>query len=358
MITIKRILGKTAVKPLILLVLLIFGISASGCGGSQTGSTDDETNNGDKKEQLVMADVTWDSVQVHNRILGFILEHGYGYPEPEYTFGETLPLLQGMARGDVDITMEVWTDNYVEPWKEVVESGVVLDMDSIYPDAPQGWYVPTYMIKGDPERSIKPVAPDLKSVADLPRYWELFKDPEVPTKGRFHNSPPGWAVTEINETKFKTYGLDKSFNLFSTGSDPALAGSMVSAYQKGQPWVGYYWEPTWVMGELDMTMLEEPAYDPAVYNDPDNRGCAFPAAKVLKGVNADLQTTAPDVVDLMKKYETSLAQNNDFLAYMSDNDAKAKDAAIYFLKKYSDTWKTWVPEDVAQKVEQALEEVN
>jgi glycine betaine/proline transport system substrate-binding protein len=347
----------TTVKQLLLMVLLIFALSAFGCGGTQTGSNDSEADNSGQKAKLVFADVTWDSVQVHNRIVGFILEHGYGYPQPEYTFGETLPLLQGMSRGDVDITMEVWTDNYLEPWNEVVESGSVLDLGSIYPDAPQGWYVPTYMIKGDPDHGIEPVAPDLKSVSDLPRYWELFKDPEVPAKGRFHNSPPGWAVTEINETKFKTYGLDETFNCFSTGSDSALAASMVSAYDKGEPWVGYYWEPTWVMGQMDMTMLEEPAYDPEVYNDQNDRGCAYPAAKVLKGVNVELKNTAPEVVELVEKYETSLEQNNDFLAYMSDNDAETEDAAIYFLQTYPDTWKAWVPEDVSQKVEAALEVV-
>ncbi|MDI9467262.1 MAG: ABC transporter substrate-binding protein, partial [Syntrophomonadaceae bacterium] len=282
----------------------------------------------------------------------------YGYPEPEYTFGDTMPLLQGMARGDVDITMEVWQDNYAEPWNEIVKSGSVIDLGSIYPDAPQGWYIPTYMIKGDPERGIEPMAPDLKSVFDLPRYWELFKDPEVPTKGRFHNSPPGWMVTDINEAKFKTYGLEETFNLFSTGSDSALSASMVSAYEKGEAWVGYNWEPNWVMGQLDMTMLEEPPYDPEVYNDPDNRGCAYPAAQVLKGVHVDVQTSAPEAFDLVSKYETTLEQNNDFLSYMSENNVDTQAAAIYFLKTYPEIWKAWVPEDVAQKVEQALEEVN
>lgn len=356
--TISKFLGRTAAKPLLLLVLLILGLSAIGCGGSDPGANNDGTTNGSDKPKLVMADVSWDSVQVHNRVVGFILQHGYGYPEPEYTFGDTMPLLQGMARGDVDITMEVWQDNYAEPWNELVEAGSVIDLGSVFPDAPQGWYVPTFVIEGDPNRGIEPMAPDLKSVLDLPRYWELFKDAEVPTKGRFHNGPPGWMVTEINEVKFKTYGLDKTFNLFGPGSDSALSASMVSAYEKGEAWVGYNWEPNWVIGQLDMTRLEEPPYDPEVYNDTNNRGCAYPAAKVIKGVHVDLPNTAPEAVDLVSKYETTLEQNNDFLSYMSENNADTEAAAIYFLKTYPDTWKSWVSEDVAQKVEQALEEVN
>ncbi len=351
----RSIINRVAVKPLLFLVVLIFGLTTViGCGG-ESSSADGIPDT--QKQKLVLADVSWDSVKVHNRIAGFIIEHGYDYPTPAYIFGETLPLLQGLTTGDVDITMEVWTDNYEEPWNEALQGGTVINLGSIFPDAPQGWYVPTYMIKGDPERNLEAMAPDLKTVSDLPRYWELFKDPESPQKGRFHNSPPGWAVTEINETKTSTYGLDKTFNIFSTGSDSALAASMVAAYDRGQPWVGYYWEPTWIMGQLDMTMLEEPPYNQDIWQDADNRGCTFPAAKVLKGVHSDLETSAPEIVEFIAKYETTLAQNNEFLAYMSENNASEEDAAIYFLKNHPDTWKTWIPENVAQKVEQALGEV-
>ncbi|MDD4775939.1 MAG: ABC transporter substrate-binding protein, partial [Syntrophomonas sp.] len=270
---------------------------------------------------------------------------------------ETLPLLQGMSTGDVDITMEVWLDNYGEAWQEMVDAGKVKDLGSNFPDAPQGWYVPTYVIKGDAERGIAPMAPDLKSVSDLPRYWELFKSPEVPSKGRFHNSGPGWACTAINEVKFQSYGLDKTFELFSTGSDATLSASMVAAYEKGQPWLGYNWEPNWVMGQLDMTLLEEPPYDQAVWDDVNNRACAYPTAYVAKGVTAAVADSAPEIVEFISKYQTTLEQNNEFLAYMNQNQATEAQAALYFLQKYPDTWKAWLPSDVAAKVEQALKEV-
>lgn len=340
-------------KSLLLALLLIFtfSLTITGCGDAQNEAANQQDQ---PREQLVLADCSWDSIKVHNRIVGYILEHGYGYPKPQYVFGETLPMLQGLSKGNVDIYMEVWTDNIQEAWQAALDNGTVKDLGPNFPDAPQCWYVPTYMIKGDPERGIEPTAPDLKSVEDLPRYWELFKDPEVPSKGRFHNSIPGWLATEINETKFKTYGLDKTFNLFSTGSDTALAASMVSAYEKGQPWVGYYWEPTWVMGQLDMTRLEEPPFDQTVWEDEANRGCAFPSANVVISVNSKLEPKAPEIVAFLAKYETTLDQNNDFLAYMEKNNGSAEKAAIYFLKNYPEAWKSWLPADVAQNVETAL----
>ncbi len=341
-----------ASKSLILLLLFVFTFTLAGCGDAQNDAASKKEQPG---EPLVLADCSWDSVKAHNRIVGYILEHGYGYPRSQYVFVESLPMLQGLSKGDLDICMEVWTDNLKEPWEEELNKGTIKDLGPNFTDAPQGWYVPTYMIEGDTDRGIKAIAPGLKSVEDLPKYWELFRDPEVPTKGRFHNSIPGWLATEINETKIKTYQLDKYYNIFSTGSDTALAASMVTAYEKGEPWLGYYWEPTWVMGKLDMTRLEEPPFDEAVWNDPENRGCAFPKANVVIGINAKLESKAPEVVEFLKKYETTLDQNNDFLAYMQENDGNADKAAIYFLKKYPATWKAWLPADVAKKVETALE---
>lgn len=343
-------------RCLLLAFLLLFCFSfLMGCD-SKTGG-DSGSQDGSDKPRLVLVDVSWDSIKVHNRIVGYILQNGYGYPEPEYLFAETLPALQGMVKGNIDIYMEVWADNIEEAWEEALASGKVKNLGPNFPDAPQGWYVPTYMIEGDAERGIEATAPDLKKISDLPRYWELFKDPEVPSKGRFHNSPPGWSCTSINGIKIKSYGLDKNYNNFITGSDPALVASMVSAYEKGEPWFGYYWEPTWVMGKLKMTRLEEPDFDDAVWQDESNLACAYPSAQVLIGINSELEKRAPEVVEFLQNYETSLEQNNEFLAYMSDHNNDEKVAAVYFLQKYKDEWHSWVPADVAARVDQALEEV-
>ncbi|MEA3470292.1 MAG: glycine betaine ABC transporter substrate-binding protein, partial [Thermodesulfobacteriota bacterium] len=115
------------------------------------------------KGTIRFMDLSWDSIQVHNRIAGFIIENGYGY-DVEYIPGETIPLFTGLMRGNVDVDMESWTENIQEVYDKGISSGKVLDLGSNYPDSWQGWLVPTYMIKGDPKRGIKPMAPGLKSV--------------------------------------------------------------------------------------------------------------------------------------------------------------------------------------------------
>ena len=324
-------------------VLMVFALSVClNLGAPSTASA---------KKTLVLADLGWDSAQFHNRVVGFILENGYGYT-PDYMPGETIPLLQGLARGDLDINMEIWIENQQKPYEKAIAEGKVIDLGANFPDSWQGWLVPTYMVKGDAKRGIKATAPGLKSVSDLPKYWELFKDPENPKKGRFYQCIAGWGCEAINAEKIKTYGLDKYYDEFHPGSGAALAASMVGAYKKGKPWLGYYWGPTWVLGKLDMTPLEEPAFDRKVWDK--DKGCSFPSVRVNIAVNSDMPKKAPGVVEFLKKYETSQAMVNKALAFMQDNKASTQQAAEWFLKEYQDLWSGWVPADIAVKVKAAL----
>jgi glycine betaine/proline transport system substrate-binding protein len=306
-------------------------------------------------KKVVFVDHSWNSIQMHNRIAGYILEKGYGY-KPDYIFAESVPGLTGLARGEIDVIMELWIDN-VRDWyeEEVVKNKKVIDLGEVYPDAPQGWYVPTFVIKGDPKRGIKPMAPDLKSVFDLPKYWELFKDPENPKKGRFYNAVPGWVVHDVNLKKLEAYGLLEYFEPFDPGSQTALATAIVSHYEKGKPILAYYWEPEWIMGMLDMTKLEEPPYDPNRWGK--DYGCDFPPSRVHIGINAKYAEKHPEIVEFLKKYETTLAQNNAALAFMQKNDATVDEAALWFLRTYQDEWAKWIDDPVkVEKIKKALEE--
>ncbi len=305
-------------------------------------------------EPVVFVDFSWDSVQVHNRIAGFILEHGFGYA-PEYVFAESMPGLMAIERGDAHLSMEGWVDNVVEWWEKAQARKAVADLGSTFPDAPQGWYVPTYMIKGDAARGIAPVAPDLKSVADLPKYWELFKDPENPKKGRFYNGPTGWMVHTINNVKLRTYGLEETFDSFAPGSETALSTAIKTAYDRGRPILAYYWEPTWVLGKYDMTLLEEPPYDESRWGEGKDYGCAFPQAKVLILMNAKFAEANPEVRRFLEAYETTLEQNNKVLAFMFESGATVERVAEWFLKEYEAAWTAWLAPEVAGKVRAALE---
>ncbi|MFZ7133593.1 MAG: ABC transporter substrate-binding protein [Eubacteriales bacterium] len=327
-------------KIIILMVVCIFMLSMTSCN-----------TNSEEKETIILANAGWASNELHNSIAAFIIENGYGY-DTDVISGGTPSSLTGIRSGDIDVMLELWTDNIEDAYQEALDNGEIIKTSTNFGDNAQGLYVPTYMIEGDAERGIEPMAPDLKTIKDLDKYWELFKDPEDTSKGRMYGAIPGWAADEIMQTKIKNYGLDENYNYFSPGSEAALNTSLVSAYEEGEAWLGYNWEPTWVMGSYDMTLLEDEPFDTAKWED--GYLCEFPAVDVVVAINSALPDKAPDIVDFLENYVTSSALTSEALAYMQDNDATVDETAQWFLKEHEDIWTAMVPEDIASKVKEAL----
>jgi len=305
------------------------------------------------KDKIVFADPGWDSVRFHNGVAQTIIEEGYGYPTEEIS-GSSPATLLGLKEGDIDAYMESWTANWGDVYYDALEEGLIIEVSVNFDDNAQGLYVPTYMIKGDSKRGIEPMAPGLKTVKDLKDYWEIFKDEEDPSKGRIYGAPPGWRVDEILRAKVKSSGLDGCYNYFSPGSDSALSAAIVGAYEKGEPIVAYYWEPTWVMGMLDMTLLEDEPYSEEKWTEENGYACEFAAMDITIAVNKDLPERAPEVVEFLKNYHTTSAMASAALSYMMKNECDTREAAVWFLKTREDVWTKWVPEEIAEKVKEAI----
>ncbi len=327
-------------------IALIFSLSfiliLSACGGGASK---------DSIDVIKFADAGWDSIRVHNSIAQFIVEEGYGY-ETDVTNGTTAATFQELEKGGINVYMEIWVDNIKDIYEAAVEKESILTLSTNFNDNSQGLYVPTYVIEGDKERGIEAVAPDLKTVEDLANYPDVFPDPEDKGMGRIVGAPSSWAVAEALAEKVETYGLDETYNYLAPGSDSAIVASLVGAYNQGDPWVGYYWSPTWVTAKYDLTLLEDNPYDEAIWEE--NKGTEFAPSDVLVAVHKDLETQAKDVVDFLRNYETSNLLTEDMLEYMEANDADEDETAKWWLMENEDLWVDWVEEDAAEKVKAAL----
>jgi len=309
------------------------------------------TMNGLAKDKIILVDSGWDSIRFHNSVARTIIEKGYGYPTEDIP-ASSASIVLGLKQGDIDIDMEWWISGAGEMYWEAIKEGSIIEASVNINDNAQGLYVPTYMIKGDSERGIEATAPDLKTIFDLKNYWELFKDEEDTSKGRIYGAPPVWVTDEILRTKLKTYDMYEYYNYFSPGSDSALSAVIAGAYEKGDPIVAYYWEPTWLMGMLDMTLLEDEPYSDEKWNN--GKACEFKPTDCVIAINKDLPTKAPEVVDFLKNYHTNSAMVNAALSYMRENESDSRDAAIWFLKTREDVWTKWVPEEIVDKVKEAI----
>ena len=309
-------------------------------------------------EPIHFGDITWESGSFITEVLRLIVEKGYGLPTDTLP-GSTVSLEAALAKNDIQVIGEEWAGRS-PAWVKAESEGKVFGLGDTVKGATEGWWVPEFVIKGDAARGIKPLAPDLKSVADLPRYKDVFRDPEDPTRGRFLNSPTGWTSEIVNSQKIKAYGLTDSFVNFRTGSSAALDAEVASSIRRGKPVLFYYWSPTPLLGRFKLVKLEEPPFNAEAWKtladakNPNPIGTRSMPAKLAIGVSAPFKAQYPQLVSVFEKVDLPIDLLNGILADMSEKRTQPRQVALAFLKEQPQVWQQWVPAQVAAKVNAAL----
>ena len=328
------------------------------------------------KGEIIFHNGNWGSNYINNAVAMYILETGYGYPVTEVVTN-TSTMKVTLPEGDVHVAMELWRVN-LPVWYDdfVVEAGTVVDLagttdpsmrldegakGQIISFGGQGTYVPTYVIEGDAERDIEAMAPDLRSVADLVNYVDVFADPSSPGKGMIFNCPDGWNCSKVNASNWSAQGLSDDFNFIGPGDGTALKAAIASAYIDGEPFITYYWEPTDIVNTRNLTLLEEPAWtkecqdaiNAAVEETPyvSEIGCGYPIGDVHTAVHVSLTERAPDAVELLANVFLGDSVLGDLELWKAENDdAEWVDVAIKYLTENRDVWTTWITGDHAADI--------
>ena len=329
-------------------VTLVMAVSLFiGCGEAEE----------EEKPLIKFYDGQWESLWIENAIAQYIIEKGYGYPTEAVTL-DTPVLMVSLPDGEIDVSLETWTQNLVEWYEEETAAGTIEHVSDILEGGPQFWMIPQWVHE---EYGIN-------TVDDMKEHWELFKDPEDPTKGAFINSKIGWQCTSINEVKMESYSLTEYYNIITAGAAGAADAALLGAQKKGDPVFGYYWAPTALMGMYDWYVLEEPEYDEDVWNNiyaaledeslrPVAEGCEYPSKPLANIIWSGLRDKAPDVVAFFEKYVIGLDRVNKAAAWSLENEiSDYEKTAIWFLREYDSLWKTWVTTDAYNKVKNALAE--
>ena len=327
---------------LLLAALMMVVTLSAGCGEKE-------------KPTINMGDTQFESLWINNAITKYIIEKGYGYPVE--TLEMTTPIAQtSLAQGDIDIWMELWKQNWADMYAEEVAAGNIENLGMVYEGGPQFFMIPQWVADEY----------NIKTIFDMKDHWELFKDPEDPSKGAFYNCIIGWQCEAINDVKIEAYGLTEYYNVIAPGSSGIMEAALASAQMKGEAIFGYYWAPTALMGLYDWYILEEPAYDADIWAQitaakdddslrPLSEACAYDAAPIDTGINPQLRDKAPDVVEMLEEMMVGLEALNRTAAWAKENEVQDwEEAAIWYLGEYESTWKTWVTDDAYDKIKEAL----
>lgn len=305
--------------------------------------------------RVTIADMNWASAEFAAYIDKIILEEGYGC-NVELVPGDTMPTSTSMMeKAEPDIAPELWINAVRTALDRAVDEGRLVYAAEILKDGgEEGWWIPQYVADAHP---------DIKTVQDALKHPELFKHPEDPDKGAVYGCPSGWNCQILMENMFRAYkGEDHGFELIDPGSAAGLDGSIAKAYNREQPWLGYYWAPTAILGKYPMVKLgmgvehdnEEWNKCTSQPNCADPKPNAWTRSEVYTVVTPRFAKASPEGMAYLKKRGWTNKVANEVLSYMSDNQYTGEDGARYFLKKYPNLWKDWVSADVAKKVMGAL----
>ena len=318
-----------------------------------------------EKREIVFGGLDWTSALVQNGVARYIVEHGYGYPTSQIE-GSTLPLFQGLRKGDIDLTMEIWLPNQAAAWNEAVKAGEVLPVGKSLEDNWQSSFlIPQYMQDANPE---------LDSVEDLKE--DKFKDLFEKEGGKvlLLGCIAGWGCRTMQDGddsgpgQIVGMGLEDHVVLQDPGTSGALAAAIEAAFAKEEPLLFYYWGPTALALKLETEMgglvdLEQPDPSTCADNSPIH-GCSFPPAEVMIAMNMELVDDAPELIAFFKNWDWSAvnqlaaenwhAANSEALADKGASSEEVFEATGVAYLKNNEGWKSWVPADVLAKVEAAL----
>lgn len=287
--------------------------------------------------------LTWESGQFTAGVLKYITESGYGCQVTEVP-GAGPALETALSQNDIQIISEQWVGRSPIMEQAIAQNKVAVIGDTLKGGATQGWYVPKYVLDENP---------GLRSYQDLPKYAELFKDPENPGKSRFMNCPSGWACEIFNTRLLKNTGLDSVFNNAHPGTGAALDAEIASAFEQHKPLLFYYWQPTGLMAKYDFAPLEFPAYQDACWQDlllaDGSANCVsgFPVSPLGIAASTPFIDANPELADVFKKVQFTSDELNGAILEMSENKRSGEEQALVFLRDNPSIWQAWLSDEAA-----------
>lgn len=318
-------------------VLALAGILASTSMFSATAQA--------KCGDISISEMNWASSQLVTSVSKFLLEQGYGCSVQSVPTS-TVPSVTSVAEtGKPDIVTELWL-NSATLYQDLEAQGKVITATHVLSDGGQdAWWIPKYLVDKHPE---------LKTIEGV------LANPEL-VGGRFHNAPNGWGIRVKNDNLFKAFDFEgHNMEVFNHGSGETLAASIASAYNAQEPWFGYYWAPTSVLGKYEMVAVDMGPFNEAAHDCVATAECAdpqktkLPAAEVITAVTKDLAEREPEVLALMKNISFTNAEMSKLLAWQEANKASSEETAVYFITTQQDTWSKWISDDARSNLSALL----
>jgi len=207
----------------------------------------------ESKDPIKLTLHDWTGQYVTVNIMKRVLEEmGYNV---ELVQADYIAQFAGLESGDLHVAMEMWETTGKQAMEASLATGNTIDLGETGMDAKEEWWYPIYM---------KEKCPGLPAWEALNECAEAFSTPETHPKGRYLGGPVTWAG--FDDERAEALGLD--YEVVHAGTDAALFAELESAYQRGEPFLGWVYAPHWAPAKYEGEWVEFPEYTDECYDNP------------------------------------------------------------------------------------------
>lgn len=245
-----------------------------------------------------------------------------------------------MSKTDNLVYPEMWKALYEPQWKQYIEGAKTVEsVGASVTRGEEGWYVPTYVIKGDPARGIKPICPGLPDYKALNACADAFKTAESGDKGQYTAGAVAWGPYYGDAQRIQNLGLN--YKMVFTGSEAALQAEWKRAYDQGKPILALMWRPHYITLKYDVTRIDFPPYTADCWGT--TYACNWAPIDIYNVASGDFATKHPLANDIVKKYNLSDDQLRTMMLWVNDDGMTPQQAADKWVGENESIWKAWAP---------------
>lgn len=250
-----------------------------------------------------------------NAVYGEVIRD-YGY-RVEYVQSDFSAHFLALENGDIDISLGAW-QTIPEMTDAALATGKIKSFGPTGVKVVEGWWYTNALLP------FCPGLPDWTALKE-PGCIKALETAETAPLGRYLDAPADWAS---NSAEFiKEQGLQLA-NV-NSGSAAALVAELKTAVDQNKPFLGWGFEPHWVINGTLGNYVNRPGFN------PDN--------EVLKLGNIAATDKIPNAIAILEKLTLSREDVAWAMDRIDNGGLTPEDAAHEWMDAHQDAWKAWLP---------------
>ncbi len=250
-----------------------------------------------------------------NAVYGEVIAE-YGY-RVKYVQSDFSAHFLALENGDIDISLGAW-QTIPAMTEAALATGKVKNFGPTGVKVVEGWWYTNELV---------PFCPGLPD-------WTAFKNPDcikalesadTAPLGRYLDAPADWASDSADFIAKEGLQLAN----VNSGSAAALVTELKSAVDQKKPFLGWGFEPHWVINSTLGGYVTRPGFSPE--ND------------VLKLGNIEATDKIPNAVHILEAFTLSREEVAAAMDRIDNGGISPEDAAHEWMDAHPDVWKAWLP---------------